>query len=664
MSSDRMSRSRVPDPAGESPAREPGGKKPHVLLLSMPWATTTRPSIALAILTRICRCEDASVSCFYPNLDLNAEIGFEAAARLANERSLYGLSEHLFAVDLFGREALDSEEYIEIVSGLGLPEPYDDGGFIRRLRDEVIPAFLDRLTERIVAAAPDVVGVTATFNQVLSSLALASRLKARLPEVRIIAGGACFDGEMGLEYQRALPHLLDHVFIGEAESSFREYLRRLREGRDTSGIPGVTSVAGGRLSFAPGSPLGDLNDSPMPDYDAFFHERERVRQATGRIFNIESLPFEGSRGCWWGSRSQCVFCGLNPDALAFREKGVDRVIQEIVALSRRYRVVKLAATDWIISRPQRARIFEELVELDLDLELFYETRADLTKGEVERMKAAGVTRIQPGIESLSTPLLKAMGKGTTAIRHLQFLRWCREYGVRVSYNILGGFPGEKAEWYREMTRLISRIGHLQPPLHNLHFVELHRFSPLFEQAAEMGVDEYRLRADYRFNFPEGLVDPMKVGYFFSFRSETLADPEEYAQEVREAIEPWIEAHEGNSPPVYEYFIGPEFLHIVDTRHGEGRIVDLAGLHQDVLLLCDQIQSRRKLAGALAPRYPDEIADDTLDRVIDELLERDLLYAEGHQLLALPTGHKPRTTEALRSYVLGAAAEPALAVAHG
>ncbi|MBI3950747.1 MAG: RiPP maturation radical SAM protein 1 [Acidobacteria bacterium] len=633
---------------------------PRMLFLQMPWATTQRPSIALAILTRLCEEASVPVRTFYPNLDMSATVGFEIAGRFANERALYGLSEHLFAADLFGKDALQSEAYLDAFSQI-VQESEDasawttrfaDVNYLKCLRDEVVPGFLDAVQQRVLAESPTVVGFTATFNQVMSSLALARRLKQVRPDIQIIVGGACFDGEMGPEYHRATPGILDHVFIGEAEESFRDYLRRLKAGESTDGIPCVTYYEDGELRLIPGHPLMDLNQSPSPNYDDFFAETDRLRQETGKIFNIERLPFESSRGCWWGRKNHCVFCGINEDLMGFRAKDIDRVMKEIITLSARYGVVKLTATDWIISRWHCDELFRRLKELDLDIEIFYEVRADMKKGQIKAMKEAGVVQVQPGIESLSTPLLKLMRKGTTAIRHVQFLRWCREVGVGVAYNILGGFPDEKAEWYLEMAKLIPRLRHIQPPLHNLTYIEMHRFAPLFEQRERFGVDMQALRADYQFNFPDGIVDPLKIGYFFQFHCTRTVPESEYVSVVRAAIEPWIAAHKEMTPPIYEYRIGAGFLEITDTREGGGRYLHLEDLYHDVVLVCDEIQTRRSLARDLSARYPKKVADGTLDRVIDELIAADVLMVEGIYLLTLPIGHRARTTEQLRAYVLG------------
>ncbi|HET7737293.1 MAG TPA: RiPP maturation radical SAM C-methyltransferase [Tepidiformaceae bacterium] len=432
------------------------------VLVSMPWATIVRPSLAVGILARICEEADVEVLSLHANLDMAARIGTDAAAILSDERMLYGLADHFFACDLYGADTLDSNQFVKVLGNLNPPGIFRRKEYVRQLRDQIVPAYLDEMTERVLAHNPDFVGFSATFNQVMGSLALAARIKKARPEVVVIAGGACFDGEMGREYHRALPEALDHVFMGEAEESFREFLRRLKSGESTDGIPGVTWREGSEVRLEPGSPLADMSASPAPTYDDYFRQRRELQQRRGLAFQVESLPFESSRGCWWGQNSHCVFCGINDDVMPFREKTVDRVIEEMVGLASRYRVTKLTAADWIISKRQRKEIFQRLADLNYDIDCFYETRVDLPKEEVALMKAAGVTSIQPGIESLSTELLHHMGKGTSRIRVVQFLRWAKEYGIHLSYNILGDSRGSRRSgtWrWRISSRRLSTCSH-------------------------------------------------------------------------------------------------------------------------------------------------------------------------------------------------------------
>jgi ribosomal peptide maturation radical SAM protein 1 len=646
----------VRDPAAVTTRR----LEPNVVFAYMPWATTTRPSLALGILTSLCHEQQVPVRTLYANLDMSGRIGFEAAGQMANERCLYGLSEHLFACDMFGAEVLSSDIYLEALAKLALPDMFKDMKYLRMLRDELVPEFLNNLEARIIAAKPSCLGLSSTFNQVMGSLAIAARIKRALPEVKVIAGGACFDDEMGQEYHRGLPHVLDHVFMGEAEAGFREFLRRHKAGEPTVGIPGVTWLEEKKIRLIEGGPLPDLNESPAPNYDDFFIERERVREETGKIFNIEFIPFEGSRGCWWGQKNHCVFCGINPDLMSFREKPVERTVAEMVALSQRYRVMNLTASDYIVSRKQRKELFARLAEVGLDIECFYEVRADLNKEEIATMRKAGIVKVQPGIESFSTELLRLMKKGTSRIRHVQFLRWAKEYGIHLSYNILNGFPGERAEWYHAMAAFIPQIRHLQPPLHNVHRVEMHRFSPLFRERVALGVDDYQLRQDYCFNFPDGLMDPLKIGYFFSFSAGTVLDPETYVGPLKAVLADWIEAQKTLYPPEFYYLIGPGFTRVVDHRGLNDRYIDLADLNQDVFLLCDEITTVDRLERDLRYLYPREVASGEVAACVRQMLDSGLLMQEDNTVLMLPIARHPRPVQDLRDYVLDTTAAQGIA----
>ncbi|WP_439367419.1 hypothetical protein ACNJYD_06620 [Bradyrhizobium sp. DASA03005] len=111
------------------------------------------------------------------------------------------------------------------------------------------------------------------------------------------------------------------------------------------------------------------------------------------------------------------------------------------------------------------------------------------------MKAAGITAVQPGIESLSSPILRIMRKGIKAIHNIQFLKHCRQLSIIPHWNIIWGFPGEAAEEYREMAVILPHLRHLHPPS-GCGPIRLDRFSPNFVQAEELGFQNVRPNQNY------------------------------------------------------------------------------------------------------------------------------------------------------------------------
>jgi hypothetical protein len=116
---------------------------------------------------------------------------------------------------------------------------------------------------------------------------------------------------------------------------------------------------------------------------------------------------------------------------------------------------------------------------DWDLRIHYEIKSNLEQDDVRGLKAAAVTHVQPGIESLSSRVLTLMRKGVTGARNVQLLRACEELSVTVAWNYLYGFPGEEPDDYWTILEQIGALVHLQPPS-GANRILLERFSPYFE----------------------------------------------------------------------------------------------------------------------------------------------------------------------------------------
>jgi hypothetical protein len=149
-----------------------------------------------------------------------------------------------------------------------------------------------------------------------------------------------------------------------------------------------------------------------------------------------------------------------------------------------------------------------------------------------------------------------------------------------------------------------------------------------------------------------LVDPLKVGYFFSFSASTILDPDSYVGPLKAVLADWIEAHKTRIVPEFYYQIAPGFTRIVDNRQLNDRYIDLSGLPQDIFLLCDEITTVDRIERDLRPLYPRETAAGEVAASVQQLLSAGLLMSEDNTILMLPIGRHTRSTAALRDYVLG------------
>jgi radical SAM superfamily enzyme YgiQ (UPF0313 family) len=146
------------------------------------------------------------------------------------------------------------------------------------------------------------------FKQHVASLALARRIKRARPDIAILFGGANCEGAMGRECARRF-NFVDAVVSGEGERVFAPIVEALLAGQPIPALPGVYTRRTALLPSAAGdnTPLVEAMDElPYPDYADFFAQWERARFLAAYT---PRLMFETSRGCWWGAKHHCTFCG-------------------------------------------------------------------------------------------------------------------------------------------------------------------------------------------------------------------------------------------------------------------------------------------------------------------------------------------------------------------
>jgi ribosomal peptide maturation radical SAM protein 1 len=530
------------------------------VIVSMPFQHVDRPSIQLGLLRAIGEAHGFPVRTLHANLDFAVRIGPSYYALLAENRGRL-VGDWLFSAEAFGAAAPDPEGQFLKEFDADLSYLDDSAGPARdrllAMRDHDVPAFLDALVDEL--AGVRLIGFTSTYQQNTASFALARRLKQRYPGVVTVFGGANFDGEMGPELVRSVD-AIDFAVSGEADSAFPALLDALAAGTDPSAIPGVVRRTGDQVVVTPpAQPRARLDDLPDPDYGEYFERAARLGLPT----ETATIPFESARGCWWGAKHHCTFCGLNGTTMRFRAKSAGRVLGELDRQAARYRRFRFNAVDNILEPSYLTKLFPAIVEGGRDYEIFYEVKANLTRAQVKGLAEAGVTQLQPGLESLSSHVLRLMDKGVRAAQNVNLLRWARYYGISVGWNILWGFPGETERDYAAQAAAIQHLVHLQPPA-SADRVWLERFSPMFTQPDRFPMSRREPEPSYRYVYP-ATVDLERVAYFFDYEAQQALDPSAYAG-LRQAVARWCDAWASDPPPLLVYRSAPGLLRIFDGRH--------------------------------------------------------------------------------------------------
>jgi ribosomal peptide maturation radical SAM protein 1 len=620
----------------------------EVCLVSMPFTSLSEPSMALGLLKA--GLDDAGIPArvIYPCIWFAEDLGLDVYSAIYGSKQEFLIGEWVFSRVAFPELDADTDEYLDRV----LSAPVSRGLLQRRhfagdpraallAARDAAASFVARVAARILDGKPKIVGCTSTFAQHCASLALLRAIKESAPEVITMIGGANCEAAMGVAAVKYFPWL-DFVVSGEADLLFPVLCRRIIEnGRNASvnDLHGVLHARHSSVLFGsepPRASIDRMDAVPVPDFDDFF---ATLAESRLRDFIAPALALETSRGCWWGQKHHCTFCGLNGSNMTFRSKSADRVARELDYLSRRHGVRKFNIVDNILDMSYIRDLLPRLPVTE-PYKLFYETKSNLRRDQLSELAQAGIRKLQPGIESMHDEVLRLIDKGTTALQNVQLLVWARELGVFIAWNLLWDLPGEKDEWYAEMAEWLPLISHLQPP--GVDRIQFHRFSPYHQRPEDWGL-HLSPYATYPYVYPLDSDQLARLAYYFDdpARRATQAELDQRPglKRALTAVGRWILlwGGAGSDPsrprPLLLMRDHGEAIHIEDSRPcgaGEQVLRDLAA---SVYRACDRISSLSSLSKAVRSVHP-AASDEQIAAAVDDLARRKLLLRNNDKILAL------------------------------
>jgi Radical SAM superfamily len=247
------------------------------------------------------------------------------------------------------------------------------------------------------------------------------------------------------------------------------------------------------------------------------------------------------------------------------------------------------------------------------------------------LRAAGITAIQPGIESLSDIVLQIMRKGVTALQNIRLLKWCKQLAIDPHWNLIWGFPGEPPAEYQRMAKLIPLITHLTPPVGSSQ-IQIHRFSPNFNQSDELGFKRLSPYRAYTHVYPLAPDAINKLAFFFEFEYAEPRDVTSYAKPVSEEIAKWQKCH-ANS---YLFWIerGDRML-IWDSRPiGKNPLTVLTGFKKFCYKACDSASTASRIRALWASTSGEAIPLHDVNEALEVLTRDRLMIKFGNWYLAL------------------------------
>lgn len=305
------------------------------------------------------------------------------------------------------------------------------------------------------------------------------------PEVPILFGG----WHPTLASGQTLAHdLVDVVVRGQGEATLLEIAERFNAGQDLDGIAGVSFKRGAEQIHNGERSVARLEDLPAPAYDLADHDA--YERAAGK----RKLTYATSVGCPYA----CNYC---TDTVFYHRRfnayTAERVVAELTDLVRRYRIDEVALLDsnFPVDVKRAAAIARGIHDSGVRFTWTFQASTDflsrMTDEEVRILGASGVTFMGFGTESTSESVLRLMNKRHQRLPELyETARKAELGGIRVSFNLIFGYPGETHD---DRVQTLQTMNEIAAKHRNVSFspniFTPYPGIPIWPQLKELGVKE-------------------------------------------------------------------------------------------------------------------------------------------------------------------------------
>ena len=293
-----------------------------------------------------------------------------------------------------------------------------------------------------------------TGPMIKDAVAVSRRVKQRYPELPVVFGG--WHPSL-LPEQTLREPFVDAVVRhqGGGEITFLEVVKRLGAGQGLDLVAGCSFKRNGRIHRNPDRPVTPIDELPPPayglvDFDAY------EKAGGGR-----QLPFATSVGCPYA----CKYC---TDTVFYNRRfnaySPERVVEEVTRLVHDNRIeqVSLLDSNFLVNTKRAVEIARGFSASGQRFSWTFQASTDLlcrlSDEEVCLLGKSGVSHIGFGTESASEEVLQRMNKlHQTVLDMFETARKCRQAGIRATFNLIFGYPGETEAHRRDTLRVMAEI---------------------------------------------------------------------------------------------------------------------------------------------------------------------------------------------------------------
>ena len=238
---------------------------------------------------------------------------------------------------------------------------------------------------------------------------------------------------------------LDINIIGTTLSVVGDLIESISENGDLDDVGGIAYRSKDNIIKINNKVDSEIkfNNLPMPAYDLL--PSFKPYYLINPFISPYALLYAG-KGCPFG----CIYC--NVAKTKYSSRSADSVIKELKMLKKMGNIKYVWFYDEIftINRKRVIEICERIIEENINIKWFCDTRVDLVDEELLKiMRKGGCIEISYGVESGSQKILNSMNKGITVGQAKNALIWTRKAHIPIHLDIILGFIGEDEETLKE-----------------------------------------------------------------------------------------------------------------------------------------------------------------------------------------------------------------------
>jgi len=324
---------------------------------------------------------------------------------------------------------------------------------------------------------PDVVVSLVGFSSLEKDLELLSKVKESLQNVFVI----CVGTVCRVIPEKVLLNSNVDVFLRNSypyTSNLVDLIQAFQQSRTLKSVPGVSYVKCGKIIKTPESHDLDLGEISSPLYDSLELEGyDDFVDATGERYPC--IRILGSKGCPY----QCSYC---PYPIGFGKKWTSRSPKEIVnemEYLRNVRNIKgflFRDQSFMFNKKHATEICTEIIQRKLDIAWYCEVRVnEVSRGILNLMKKAGCKRVQYGVETGDSEILKMAKPGVQLVTMKKAFRVTREIGLLTNAHVILGWPDDNKETIEKTSKFLLS---LKPDRINLNFLTPYPQTKMYELA--------------------------------------------------------------------------------------------------------------------------------------------------------------------------------------